>query len=178
MSPRSLQPSSPCQKLCLILGSQLAGWPGGVPCFAPARENRGLQGAWGDGEPTLGSARSCLHPQLCPPRRGLRHNPRVSLHPWGTLPPTWVLRGGVGQEETSSRAVAGAVEQDGHGAGVCQQERGGGDGVPAVGPCRQGRGHGEDGAPRGQARHPDFGVSPPLAQPSPGPGGLRHLGCA
>lgn len=67
------------------------------------------------------------------------------LHiPGGCSPPTWVLRGGVGQEEASSRAVAGAVEQDGHGAGVCHQERGGGAGVPAVWPCRQGWGHEED----------------------------------
>lgn len=40
--------------------------------------------------------------------------------------------------------MAGAVEQDGHSAGVCHQERGGGAGVPAVWPCQQGRGRGED----------------------------------
>lgn len=57
----------------------------------------------------------------------------------GDAPPfTWVLRGGIGQEKPSSRAVAGAVEQDGHSAGVCRQEWGRRDGVPAVGPCQQG----------------------------------------
>lgn len=70
--------------------------------------------------------------------------PGVSLHPRVCCPHTWVLRGCIGQEEASSRTVAGAVEQDGHSAGVCHQEWGRRDGVPAVGPCQQGWHHGED----------------------------------
>lgn len=192
MSPRCLHPLAPCWQLCLILGSQLAGgpgccggggvsqlagWPGGLPVVPQTgrtwvfRELRAMGARPGIGK-------ELPAPPTMPPPWAKTQLGGMSLHPWGMLPPTWVLRGGVGQEEASSRAVAGAVEQDGHGAGVCHQERGGGDGVPAEGPCGRDGAVERMGLPRDRHRHPDPRVSPPLAQPSPGPGGLRHLRCA
>lgn len=49
--------------------------------------------------------------------------------------------------------VAGAVEQDGDSAGVCHQKWGGGDSIPAVGPCREGAMKGT-GAPQRWAQAP------------------------
>lgn len=76
--------------------------------------------------------------------RGAPHTPGGS-----PPPPTWVLRAGVGQEEASARAVAGAAEQDGHGAPVGHQGRGSGAGVPAVGPCKRDGAVGAIGVPWG-----------------------------
>lgn len=119
-------------------------WLGGLGfchIVPPARENVGFQGTRGDGSPPWGQPGAPSTPGHATPM-GQDTAWRGCIP--GGCPPTWVLRGGVGQEEASSRAVAGAVEQDGHGAGVCHQEWGGRGRVPAVGPCRQGRGRGED----------------------------------
>lgn len=137
-----------CLRLCLILGcyltwgvqgSQLAVWSAGLPCLPLTRENMDVQEAQGNGSSSWGQQGA---PFL--PLHGPGHFPGVSLHPRGCCPHTWVLRSGIRQEEASSRAVAAAVEQDSHSAGVCHQEWGRRDGVPAVGPCQQGWHHGED----------------------------------
>lgn len=103
--------------------------------------------------------------------RGAPHTPGGS-----PPPPTWVLRAGVGQEEASARAVAGAAEQDGHGAPVGHQGRGSGAGVPAVGPCKRDGAVGAIGVPwGGWGQHPDLGLHLPGGL---GQGAVPWAGCS
>lgn len=185
MAPWSLQPLHDlwCLWLCLIPGCLLtwgfrvlegAGWPGGLLCLPPARDNVHVQGAQGNGGSSWGQQGAPFTPL-----RGPGHIPGMSLCPRGRSPHTWVLRGGVGQEEASSRAVAGAVEQYGHSAGVCHQEWGRRDGVPAVGPCQQGWHRGEELVSLGTrlgTGTPELHL--PWLGPCQGQGGFRLLGCA
>lgn len=66
--------------------------------------------------------------------------------------------------------MAGAVEQDGDSTGVCHQKWGGGDSIPAVGPCREGAMKGT-GAPQRWAQAPR-----PWGDTSPGPALVRAGG--